>query len=635
MKLLPRTPGPRSEESPAGYLLRLAQVNGYAGTSTLIEMIEGHPEHIPTPGWDYRKLQLVLGMQQILPRGFGYRSAEKYVRGTVSLLGQNLTSRHLGLRKARVCTQCIEELGYIPAAWDLKAYVACPIHGQMMLKHCASCGNRIRMNRAALLRCRCGADLRQMQPEPATKSLIALMEVLHANVTKQSGCLVVAHGNGMPVTALLACDLDILCKIIVTIATLFSWMHNSVRTPRKTTEIVKYLPQVGEALSRWPHNFHKLCGDWHRHSIQKGGCSQKFQACFKWLFEFLYKNLRKKKYQTQFMLEAALAYGYRNWDLSPVRIQVRALRILNLPPRRYGSYGDAARITGIPLYSVVRWVARGRLPARSAGTLRRPTRVMDLDFLAALKFSSSPGLSKRNAARRAGIPNKALVVLRKDGDIACTYMTEFRSAIAIEDLDEFVSSVVRNASATYSKRARYPLADFLNASIPVTRKVQLLRDIRDGHVCVHKKGKPCIQNLYLQEDLLGMLRSEMRTTRKTITVCPAMVRHDLSYDEARAIFSKLNAGRNSTAETAREYIDTDRLDEFMREFVPLRLVAKDEHITGALMRRAVEEHSPECLLVLSSGHKPASRPSVACAMFLKRRRLAKVRRLAQALSPVA
>jgi TniQ len=635
MKLLSRTPGPYSNESPAGYLLRLAAANGYVGTSVLVEIMEERAGHVLTPGWDYGKLQSLLGPRQILPSDFGYRPVGSYVRGAVSLMGHSLYSRHLGITKARICTQCIEEIGYMPAVWDLKAYVACPIHGCMMLKRCGSCGVRILTNRPAPLQCRCGADLRHTKVEPAPRSLIALMEVLHAKVMGQGECLVTAYSAGLPIDALLACELDILCKIIVMGATLFSWMQNSIRAPRKTTEIVKYLPQVGELFSCWPHNFYKFCGDWHQHCVQRGGCSTEFHVCFKWLFTLLYKNLRKRKRQTQFMLEAGLAYGYRRWDLRPIRIRAPALRSIKMPPRRYGSNSDAARILGMPTYTVIRWLGRGLLPARSLGGKKIRRWIVDLYALAALKISSSKAMEARTAARRAGIPHKVFSSLRRDGDIPATYMAEIRSALAIEDVDEFISSIVRVATPGTSKAGHYPLVHFLDANVPVARKVKLLRDIRDGVICVHRFGKSCIRNLYLQEDLLLALRLELREVDKTMNIRKAMLRHGLSYDEAMAIFSKLGARRGTGGRCAKRDIESERLDKFMREYVPLRLVAREERVSGSAMRKAAENHASDCLLILSSGRRPANRPNMTYGVFLKRRRLKKVRRLAQVLSRTA
>jgi len=188
-----RTPEPMADESPHGYLLRLADANGMA-LQTLIELATQKSEYVATVGWDYQLLQPLLG-DLALPRDFGYRPA-RYIRGSMLLRGQPIASRHLGMYKARFCPRCVEELGYIPTVWDLKAYVACTVHGTMMLKYCPVCGQRIKVRRTGLITCNCSADLRRATPDPAPPELLALCEVLSAKVSRDSRNLTIARALG-------------------------------------------------------------------------------------------------------------------------------------------------------------------------------------------------------------------------------------------------------------------------------------------------------------------------------------------------------------------------------------------------------------------------------------------------------
>ena len=162
--VLPCTPTPFPRESPAGYLIRLAERNGLHGSGELMGLIGGDPERRPGVGWDYRGLQPLLGPMQCLPANFGYRDPSGHGRSRASLCGHQIWARHLDVKYTRICPECIKDLGYTPAVWDLKSYVACHVHGTLMLKYCTKCGERITNHGVAYLPvwCRLGryADIR-------------------------------------------------------------------------------------------------------------------------------------------------------------------------------------------------------------------------------------------------------------------------------------------------------------------------------------------------------------------------------------------------------------------------------------------------------------------------------------------
>lgn len=259
MDVLMRTPLPQSNESPIGYLIRLSEANGYPKTSVIADMAQQSDEYQITLGWDFNKLQAPLGPLAKLPPSFGYGMSRGKRNVTVRLQSQRLPSAHVGLQKSRICVQCIEELGHAPAAWDLKAFVACPVHGCMMLKYCSACGARIRWQRPGLLICKCGAKLKTTGTQLAPRALVGLCEILEAKVHGQGRGFIVATACGFPVYELMACDLAILCKIIVTLAKLLLWLDATDRKPRCLEEISDRLPEVAQILSDWPLNFTRFC----------------------------------------------------------------------------------------------------------------------------------------------------------------------------------------------------------------------------------------------------------------------------------------------------------------------------------------------------------------------------------------
>src|SRR5690606_31044441 len=110
---------------------------------------------------------------------------------------------------------------------------------------------------------------------------------------------------------LLQCDLAVLCRCIVGLSSVYVRQATRRRAPTKMREMAEFIPDTARALSCWPWNFYKLCGEWHRNGLEVRN-SKYFQIHFSWLFTDLYKNLKGKRKQTLFLVEAALAYGLRS-----------------------------------------------------------------------------------------------------------------------------------------------------------------------------------------------------------------------------------------------------------------------------------------------------------------------------------
>jgi excisionase family DNA binding protein len=621
-----RTPRPMPGESPIGYLLRLSEENGYETPAVVVGMVERSSEYQVTMGWDFGKLRDLLGPYSGLPVSFGYGRHGRRRQVSVLLQSERVSSAHVGQSKSRICTQCIEELGYAPLAWDLKAFVACPVHGHMMLKHCGSCGRRIRWQRPGLLVCKCGADLRATRTMPATRELVALMEILDAKVSGKNAGFIVATTCGMPIDELMACDLDVLCKVIVMLAKLISWMESHRRTPRSGAEVSERLPEVARVLSAWPFNYSRFCADWHRNSVSRGSKTRIFQTNFHWLFVRLYKNLKARKRQTRFLIREAIAYAVQRWDRSPVRVSDRTVPSFLLR-RRYGSYSDAAKVLGWTRYTTQRWLKRGRLPARAVGTKRcRPIWLVDLGALQTLKFSRRSEVGSREGGPLLGLSHMVYQALRRSGHIQHDYLVRKAKGVAIEDLESFEQSILQRALPKPVGAAQYALRSFMNAPVPISRKLQLLCDIRDGQMNIYLKGKPSIKNLFMDVDLLAEFRAARRASNPTPGVYETAARFGLNYHEVRAIELASRKRTGAEEKDGCALLNAGKFEQFLKNRVPLRHVASELHVTWRFLYAALNRKLPHALERLSAGCI-AKRNGIIYATFLKRWALDKARQI--------
>jgi len=631
-KVLPSTPTPFPRESPAGYLIRLAERNGLRGSPALVGLVGGDAERIPGIGWDYRELQPLLGPMQCLAANFGYRDPSKHGRNRASLCGHLIWARHLDVIKPRICPQCVRELGYAPAAWDLKSYVACHVHGTLMLKHCTSCGNRLTNGRKGLLTCSCGADLSCMEAPVAPPGLLALAEVLWGVIYREESVVVVARQMGFPVEDLMRCDLRVVSKIIVQIATLYSWPGDGARMPQKDVAVVSLLPKVVDSLSVWPKGFHRLCKYWHAKSLKDDAPSKVFQIVFGWLFGHLHKNLRARKKQTVFLLKAALTYGYQQWDATPIRVKELAIKDMPEVSRRYGSYSDASKLLGLPLYSTVRWLLKGRLPARATGANRmrvaktkrgRPNWVVDLERLKNVKLSASRGLRAREAAKFLEISIPVLRILRKDGDIPSNFATPYRSNFSVEDLVAFKEELLDGILQVDSALAIHPLKGILSGgAATIALKVRVLRAMRAGKIQGHINGRRSLSSVYLTEDLSG-LRSGA-SCDELLSLKQMRLRYHLYYYEARAIALSIGSERRFGPPPK---VHVNDVETFLSSYTALRFVFSGTGLRVMQVLHGLRENLPECeILRLTSGIKPSHCKSEWHALFIRRNDRPRVRR---------
>lgn len=585
-----------------GYLTRLSEANGLATPWHLLDMMGYGRPSVVTPGCKFQRLQKLLGPLQVLPPDFGYHP-RRASRSQVVLLGHAIHVRHLSISKARICPSCLLENGFAHAAWDLQLFMACPIHGSLLITQCPDCGRSLDALRHGLLECRCGYSLSECEQSIAPPEVIALMEVLDGKLANGRSNIVAGYALGLPIEQLLKCDMEVLCRIFLTLARVCSWIDGSRRRPQRVSDIRSYLAQAGFALTDWPNNFFRLCARWHSYHLDRGNCPTSFFKCFSWLFLTLNKNLFKRKHQTHFLLEAALSYGYRCWAGTPIHLHMADRESLRLPPKRYGSYREAAALLNMHPTTVLRWLSAGRLPGRALNIAsKRPSWVIDLEALPVHRLSKFPQLDLREAARLAEVPHRLFRRLRDVGDIKCRFLTAKTNGVAREDVEEFVNSIVGMAKPLPMGIAVHSVSTFLNAAINIEQKMSLIRNILSSKVNVYRKRRLGIKGLYLDagslDDMMNIALAK-RGERTHIPAHEAMRRHRLSYAEIRALSLYLDDVRMGGSRT-KTWFSVRTLNKFLRVYTPLRCFAASvgvsrQRFLSAMNRRRVLVLRTKCI----------------------------------------
>ena len=90
------------------------------------------------------------------------------------------SARYWNTRRPRYCPHCLEEAPHWRSIWGLVFYVACHRHGVVLVDDCGDCGRPLRWVRQHLLRCPCGADLRNRAPIVASAPAVSASRTLAA-----------------------------------------------------------------------------------------------------------------------------------------------------------------------------------------------------------------------------------------------------------------------------------------------------------------------------------------------------------------------------------------------------------------------------------------------------------------------
>lgn len=136
---------PYRDEGPLGYLLRLAEAN----FMTLRDL----------GALDIHFNSISLQRNSLMPSEVLDPDLYVYVDRISGLIDK--IGRSLNRQSARFCPRCLEKAPSWQVAWEFLFHDACPEHGIWLVDQCSSCGSVLRWDRDHLLRCPCGADLRE------------------------------------------------------------------------------------------------------------------------------------------------------------------------------------------------------------------------------------------------------------------------------------------------------------------------------------------------------------------------------------------------------------------------------------------------------------------------------------------
>jgi hypothetical protein len=186
-------------ESGLGFALRALRANGIAFDRGMRWL--GLERHRPLDRQAGRRIAWALNVDADLwSERVVIRDAD--AQGWIRLAGQRF-KRQVATNKlyAKLCPQCVRELGIVSLSWLLRAAVGCPRHGYSLIWRCHRCGRSIGWDRPDVDICRCGYPFKaSSEAQPVEDSVRAWLQWLDLTLSPgvQKGPISGAY-RGLPV----------------------------------------------------------------------------------------------------------------------------------------------------------------------------------------------------------------------------------------------------------------------------------------------------------------------------------------------------------------------------------------------------------------------------------------------------
>lgn len=141
-------------ESVVGYLRRLSIANGFDSLQWMFKNKLSLKEETYYEDILYH-VHCITECDYETIKGCGYIPRDKNDRIT-SFYGFEIRKKHFKLDSQKICTMCFYERPIFQSVWDIRAWIACPIHGTHIIDRCPECGRSLSWIQSTYM-CECGA----------------------------------------------------------------------------------------------------------------------------------------------------------------------------------------------------------------------------------------------------------------------------------------------------------------------------------------------------------------------------------------------------------------------------------------------------------------------------------------------
>lgn len=602
--LLVRTPAPYRTESLHGYILRVAETNGYSSAAEVLA-VAGVPPNLrkKRTGVDIGKLAMALGRREEEIKSIDY-SGPASTKSEAKLLGQRIIAKHLRLFRPMLCPTCIAEKGFIEALWDSALVIACPRHGTRLLGACHVCGAGFMNYRKGLLKCSCGANLLDAALPTVDDEIIDLMSVLAAKIVGDP--LPRLSKTGIPIADLAKMSLRTLQMAIAALG----WQKNIIQGEKRVDTAGSLVAPAAAVLKNWPINFYDLLREIDESANSRGEATNRFLKRYQSINGALFKKAIPEE-EIKFMREAFVRYGTEIWDRSITRFKRVDVALLAFD-KKLLTRREVAEHLGTSPRTVTILEKEGAFSLMRLQTKSTFILCAEKSKLGPARGPKMSSLGARTAAKFLGIPMNTLRLLRASGEFEINHISIPRAAYHMADLIAFAKKLKERALSDHLNQASLPPerkekpprtlrqvlkgAKFLSSDGPV----EVIKSLLDGRLKAYGIVGDAAGDLLLRHSdcrrmileyrsrFLGKTRST-RESAQRLDCAPSVVLHLVKEGYLEA-----------TQEEWGNRITEESLSSFSSTFESLSSLAKKFETSSARLNRICEQHAIPLLKISRS-----------------------------------
>lgn len=185
-QILLRTPEPKDDESFLGYVIRLAEQNGYENPSWILSLTN-IPKGTLYPGYSFlpitsepfQLLTTLSGSTATKLSSLNYQPVGEWYTHIYQFFGLPVHRSFIRPAHPKVCPACLREASYCRRIWEYALITACPVHQCMLVDECPHCKRHIRWSRKEVSNCPCKFDWRETPTSSVQEYELNLARVIY------------------------------------------------------------------------------------------------------------------------------------------------------------------------------------------------------------------------------------------------------------------------------------------------------------------------------------------------------------------------------------------------------------------------------------------------------------------------
>lgn len=260
-------PSPLAGESLAGYLLRVAEENGYrSGNWMLKQWLNVYRDRLFDPK-NLAVLSHFTGQSERTLCDLAYLLDESRDGRYFHYFGHSFYFRCMKTQDPALCPLCLAETPATHGFWELNQVAVCPLHGIRLIDQCRQCGKLVKWDRRRVCYCNCGFDYRNAGCDPSDPAPLEVIRALY-HVANISLLEYAPHSEfGLPLDLLQKETPSSLIWMISTLGRYTNWGVDSngegADYSRRLQSEYENLNQIANTLSYWPASLMELMYDFY------------------------------------------------------------------------------------------------------------------------------------------------------------------------------------------------------------------------------------------------------------------------------------------------------------------------------------------------------------------------------------